>query len=58
MILAIDLFRDNILPKPQIFTLKNSNGDTLYCRLFLPLDFDSTKKYPVINYVYGGPHAQ
>lgn len=58
MILAIDLFRDNILPKPQIFTLTNSNGDTLYCRLFLPLDFDSTKKYPVINYVYGGPHAQ
>jgi len=43
MILAIDLFRDNILPKPQIFTLKNTNGDTLYCRLFLPLDFDSTK---------------
>jgi dipeptidyl-peptidase-4 len=27
-------------------------------RMVLPADFDSTKKYPVIVYVYGGPHAQ
>ena len=26
--------------------------------LFFPTDFDSTKKYPVVVYVYGGPHAQ
>jgi dipeptidyl-peptidase-4 len=26
--------------------------------MILPTDFDSTKKYPVIVYVYGGPHAQ
>src|SRR5690606_5833123 len=47
-----------ILPKPDIFYLVNNNGDTLYSRLFLPLNFDSTKKYPIIVYVYGGPHAQ
>lgn len=30
----------------------------LNCRMILPAQFDSTKKYPVIVYVYGGPHAQ
>jgi dipeptidyl-peptidase 4 len=30
----------------------------LYGYLVLPPDMDSTKKYPVIVYVYGGPHAQ
>ena len=26
--------------------------------MFKPVDFDSTKKYPVVVYLYGGPHAQ
>ncbi len=29
-----------------------------YYRLIKPLDFDPAKKYPVILYVYGGPHSQ
>lgn len=29
-----------------------------YFRLFLPRDFDPSKKYPVVVYVYGGPHSQ
>ena len=29
-----------------------------YYRLIKPKDFDPTKKYPVILYVYGGPHSQ
>ena len=44
--------------KLSIFTIKNNYGDDLYCRLFKPVNFDSTKKYPVIAYWYGGPHAQ
>ena len=32
----------------------NSKGDTVYGRLYLPKDFDSTKKYPMIVYYYGG----
>jgi len=31
---------------------------TLTGRLILPPDFDENKKYPVIVYVYGGPHSQ
>ncbi|MCQ2143821.1 MAG: S9 family peptidase [Bacteroidales bacterium] len=29
-----------------------------YYRLFKPAGFDPAKKYPVILYVYGGPHSQ
>ena len=29
-----------------------------YYRLIKPKDFDPSKKYPVIVYVYGGPHSQ
>ncbi len=29
----------------------------LYWRMVLPPDFDATKKYPTVVYVYGGPHA-
>ena len=32
----------------------NSNGDTVYGRLYLPADFDATHKYPLIVYYYGG----
>ncbi|MCB0753205.1 MAG: DPP IV N-terminal domain-containing protein, partial [Ignavibacteriae bacterium] len=46
------------ISKPKIFTIKGKNNIDLYCRLILPTDFDSTKKYPVIFYVYGGPHKQ
>ena len=34
------------------------NNTALYGRLFLPPDFDPKKKYPLLIYVYGGPHAQ
>src|SRR5262249_55761098 len=34
------------------------DGVKLLARLTKPPDFDPKKKYPVIVYVYGGPHAQ
>ena len=49
---------DYKLGEMSIFTIKNDEGDDLYCQLIKPVDFDSTKKYPVIVYVYGGPHLQ
>ena len=42
----------------SLFTIKNDHGDELYCRLYKPANFDNAKKYPVIVYWYGGPHAQ
>ena len=38
----------------QDYNFKNSNGDTVYGRLYLPKDFDASKKYPMIVYYYGG----
>ena len=50
--------KDYKLGQTSIFTIKADDNTDLYCRLIKPADFDSTKKYPVIVYVYGGPHAQ
>jgi dipeptidyl-peptidase-4 len=39
-------------------TIKAADGKTdLYYRMVKPHDFDATKKYPTVVYVYGGPHA-
>ncbi len=46
------------LGKMNIFSMDASDGTELYCRMITPPDFDPAKKYPVIVYVYGGPHAQ
>ena len=42
----------------HIDKLKSEDGTDLYYYLIKPIHFDSTKQYPVIVYVYGGPHAQ
>lgn len=43
----------------KLLKIKANDGKTLLnSRMILPPQFDSTKKYPVIVYVYGGPHAQ
>lgn len=47
------------LALPEIFTLKSADGTTdLYARMLKPANFNPNKKYPVLVYVYGGPHAQ
>jgi len=50
--------KDYKLGSWNLFTIKNNEGTDLYCRLFKPVDFDSTKKYPVLVYLYNGPHSQ
>jgi dipeptidyl-peptidase-4 len=47
------------LGSAEIKTIKAADGTTdLYTRLIKPSNFDAAKKYPVLVYVYGGPHAQ
>ncbi len=47
------------MPTVETGTLKADDGTTdLYYRIVKPADFDSSKRYPAIVYVYGGPHAQ
>lgn len=42
----------------EIGTIEAKDGTVLYTRLIKPSNFDPNKKYPVLVYVYGGPHAQ
>ncbi|WP_313375054.1 S9 family peptidase [Chishuiella sp.] len=44
--------------KVENVTLKADDGTDLYGKLIYPTNFDKTKKYPVIVYLYNGPHAQ
>lgn len=53
-----DPLADYNLGEMTIFTISSENGNDLYCRMIKPVDFDTSKKYPVFIYVYGGPHAQ
>jgi dipeptidyl-peptidase-4 len=43
---------------PEFGELNADDGQALQYRLFKPIPFDATKKYPVVVRVYGGPHAQ
>ena len=39
-------------------TLKASDGSDLYYRLIKPVNFNPDAKYPVVVYLYNGPHLQ
>ena len=44
---------------PELFTVKAADGVTdLYGVMYKPFDFDSTKVYPIIDYVYPGPQVE
>lgn len=46
------------VPEYSCGKIKASDGKTdLYYRMVKPINFNPAKKYPVIVYVYGGPHA-
>lgn len=49
---------DYALSEVKNVTLKADDGTPLYGKLMLPKNMDTTKKYPVIVYLYNGPHAQ
>jgi dipeptidyl-peptidase-4 len=42
----------------EINSIKGKDGSDLYYRMVKPSNFDPKNKYPVLVYVYGGPHAQ
>ena len=44
---------------PERFTVKAADGVTdLHGAIYKPFDFDSTKVYPIIEYVYPGPQVE
>ncbi len=55
---APDPWQGYAVPEYRSGSIKAADGVTpLYYRMVMPVDFDPTKKYPTVVYVYGGPHA-
>jgi len=52
----LEALRDLKWRTPEEFVVKAADGKTdLYGVLYKPYDFDASKKYPVIEVIYGGP---
>ena len=59
LLTAEDPTMDYAYTEISLGTVKSADGKyDNYYRLIKPKDFDPSKKYPVIVYVYGGPHSQ
>ena len=59
LLTAEDPTMDYAYTEISLGTVKSADGQyDNYYRLIKPKDFDPSKKYPVIVYVYGGPHSQ
>ena len=59
LLIAEDPTLDYAYTEISLGTIKSADGQyDNYYRLIKPKDFDPSKKYPVIVYVYGGPHSQ
>lgn len=50
--------KNYLRPEIKNVTLTADDGTPLYGKIILPTDFDPTKKYPTIVYLYNGPHLQ
>jgi dipeptidyl-peptidase-4 len=46
------------LMRPETFTVTSHDGMALNAMMIKPPGFDPKKRYPVLIYVYGGPHVQ
>lgn len=49
---------DYQLGETTIGTIKANDGTELYYRLIKPINFNPDAKYPVVVYLYNGPHLQ
>ncbi len=43
---------------PEFGKIQSADDQDLYYRLYKPRGFDASKRYPVFDFYYGGPHAQ
>ncbi len=50
-------FDDYKLSLPKMLTLDTGDGFTLHAHVTYPVDMDSTKRYPVLFSIYGGPNS-
>ena len=50
--------RDLRISKPEFLQVKTRDGFTMEAMMIKPPDFDASRKYPVYEYTYSGPHSQ
>lgn len=53
-----DEFKQRNWIKPEIITFRSSDGRDIPAMMYKPLDFDSSKKYPVVVFVHGAGYLQ
>ena len=59
LVRAENKLKEYNLGEIELGTIKSADKKTdLHYRMVKPADFDPSKKYPTVVYVYGGPHAQ
>lgn len=58
LVKAANPLADYKVGSTELLTIKANDGTPLHARMIKPADFDPNKKYPVLVYVYGGPHVQ
>ena len=46
------------LPAPEFLQVDNRDGFVMEALMVKPPDFDPSRRYPVYQHVYGGPHVQ
>lgn len=54
---AVAALTDFDLPKPEFLQVKARDGVMLDAVMYRPTNFDPSKKYPVYQLLYAGPHA-
>ena len=52
------LMRNLNIAKPEFVQVKTRDGFVMEAMMIKPPNFDPTKKYPVYEHTYSGPHAQ
>lgn len=55
---AANPLKDYATAKVENVLLKADDGTDLYGKIIYPANFNPAKKYPVVVYLYNGPHAQ
>ncbi|MBS9523624.1 S9 family peptidase [Litoribacter alkaliphilus] len=53
-----DKLENTAMPSKEFFDFQTVDGTTLNGYIIKPVNFDESKEYPVLMYVYGGPGSQ
>ena len=53
----VEALKQYKLGKAELLQVKTRDGFEMEAMMIKPPDFDPTKKYPVMSFTYGGPHA-